>query len=68
MKGTTDMAIVENKELTTARMNQRQRVTDARLEREIARLEYVAMMADVELDDDDEAEGFNQGEEIGDEE
>jgi len=62
------MAIVENKELTTAKMNQRQRVTDARLEREIARLEYVAMMADVELDDDDEAEGFNQGEEIGDEE
>ena len=58
------MNVIENMELEQAKARQRLLVTQAKLEREIARLEYVAMMADVDLDDDDdEAEGFNQEEE-----
>ena len=63
------MAIVENKELTAAKTEQRLLVTTARLEREIARLEYVAMMTDVELDDEEETEDFEpEEEEVADEE
>ncbi len=57
------MNVIENMELEQAKARQRLLVTQAKLEREIARLEYVAMMADVDLDDDDEAEGVNQEEE-----
>lgn len=50
------MAIVENKELTAAKLTQRQKVTDARLDKVVADMEYIAMMSDIDLDEEDDDE------------
>ncbi len=47
------MALLEQKELTAAKTAQRQMVMAARLEKAVADMEYIAMMSDIELDDEE---------------
>ena len=48
--------MIVNKELELAREKQRRMIAEAKLEKAQAQLEYVAMMTDVELEDEDDAE------------
>ena len=46
--------MIVNKDLELAKEKQRRLVAEAKLERVTAQLEYVAMMTDVEIEEDEE--------------
>lgn len=53
--------MIVNKDLELAKEKQRRMVAEAKVEKTAAQLDYVAMMADIDIPTDDE-EGYNEPE------